>query len=62
VAVAYEKINAWEPVVERLDEYLKLEPAGAWAKEATARRDAARAKLPPSAAPDVEDPCFFFSS
>jgi len=60
VAVAYEKINAWQLVADRLDEYLKLEPAGPWAKEATARRDAARAKLPIPRPQAWKTPAFFF--
>lgn len=60
VAVAYEKINAWQLVVDRLDEYLKVEPAGPWTKEATARRDAARAKLPPPRPQAWKTPAFFF--
>jgi hypothetical protein len=60
VAVAYEKIETWQLVVDRLDEYLKLDPAGPWAKEATARRDTARAKLPAPRPQAWKTPAFFF--
>ena len=60
VAVAYEKINAWQLVADRLTEYLKLDPSGPWSKEARTRLEAARAKLPAPRPQGYRSPSFFF--
>jgi hypothetical protein len=60
VAIAYEKINAWQLVADRLEEYLKLDSSGPWSKEARARLDGARAKLPPPRQQGYRTPSFFF--
>jgi hypothetical protein len=60
VAIAYERINAWQLVADRLTEYLKLDPSGAWSQEARTRLDAARAKLPAPRQQGYRTPSFFF--
>jgi hypothetical protein len=60
VAIAYEKINAWQLVSDRLVEYLKLDPSGPWSNEARTRLDAAHAKLPPPRQQGYRTPSFFF--
>ena len=60
VAIAYEKINAWQLVADRLTEYLKLDASGPWSQEARTRLDAARAKLPPPRQQGYRTPSFFF--
>lgn len=60
VALAYEKINAWQLVYDRLEEELKLDPSSPWAEEARSHRDKAKTKLPPPRPQGYRTPSFFF--
>lgn len=60
VSIAYEKINAWQLVADRLTEYLRLDPSGAWSGEARTRLDKARAILPSPRPQGYRSPAFFF--